>query len=73
MAKYGKYTDAKMRSKEELAQMEDYEEIMAAVASMQNRSPLRFVLILAGALVVIFIVVIAMILFLHYGSEWLLG
>lgn len=73
MAKYGKYTDAKLRSPEELAQLEDYEEVMAAVEALQNKSTLRFVLILAGIAVVIFALVLAMILALHYGSEWLFG
>lgn len=73
MAKYGRYTGAKLRSKEELEQLEDYDEIMAAVEAVQNRSTLRFVFILIAALVVIAVLVVLVILGLHYGSEWLWG
>lgn len=73
MAKYGKYTSAKLRGKAELEQLEDYEEIMAAVETMRKKSSLRFIMILAVSLGIIFIVVILIILGLHYGSEMLFG
>lgn len=73
MAKYGKYTDAKLRDKAELEHLEDYDEIMAAVEALRKKSSIRFILILAGLLIIIFLLVILMILGLHYGSEILFG
>lgn len=73
MAKYGKYTDAKLRDNAELEQLDDYEEIMAAVEALQKKSSTRFILLLAGLLIIIFLLVILVILGLHYGSEMLFG
>lgn len=73
MAKYGKYTDVKLRDKAELEQLEDYDEIMAAVEAIQKKSTSRFIILLIGIIVIIFFLVFLVILGLHYGSELLFG
>lgn len=74
MAKYGKYKGAQLLSKDEIKQLDDHEEILAAVEAIQSKnSVLKFVLLLVGIVVVIVILVLAMILGLHYGFNYFFG
>lgn len=74
MAKYGKYKGAELLTKEEIEQLDNPEEIMAALEAIRQKNSItKFVVLLVIVVVVIFVLVLGMILALHYGSNYFLG